>query len=139
MSTCQIFHNESQMIIFLIVCCLIVLAVIMIPKAIRHRTQIKQNQGGKPVPKQEQKEGTGIVPQENRDKKQPSDYRKVFLTTPKLEDRKTVFISRSTRDSLEKIARRLGDRKMSVSGFLENMANHHLKEYKDEINKLYKE
>lgn len=72
-------------------------------------------------------------------KKQSFDYRKTFLTAPKLEDRKPVFVSRETRDNLDKIARRLGDRKMSVSGFIENMAKHHLKEYEEEINRLYKE
>ena len=72
-------------------------------------------------------------------KEQTFNYRKTFLTAPKLEDRKPVFVSRETRDSLDKIARRLGDRKMSVSGFLENMAKHHLEEYKDEVNRLYKE
>ena len=134
-----IFYNDTTMTIGLIVCCLVVLAAVMIPKAIRHRKQVKQNESEKTVQDEQEVEITIISEEKMKKKEQTLDYRKTFLTAPKLEDRKPVFISRETRDSLDKIARRLGDRKMSVSGFLENMAKHHLEEYKDEVNRLYKE
>lgn len=135
-----ILYNDTAIMIGLVVCCLIVLAIVMIPKAIRHRKQVKRNESEKPASKEEQEVEITIISEEDMNsKKQTFDYRKAFLIAPKLEDRKPVFISKSTRDSLDKIARRLGDRKMSVSGFLENMANHHLEEYADEINRLYKE
>ena len=135
-----ILYNDTAIRIGLVVCCLIVLAIVMIPKAIRHRKQVKRNESEKPASKEEQEVEITIISEEDMNsKKQTFDYRKAFLIAPKLEDRKPVFISKSTRDSLDKIARRLGDRKMSVSGFLENMANHHLEEYADEINRLYKE
>lgn len=135
-----ILYNDTTIMIGLVVCCLIVLAIVMIPKAIRHRKQVKRNESEKPASNEEQEVEITIISEEDMNsKKQTFDYRKAFLIAPKLEDRKPVFISKSTRDSLDKIARRLGDRKMSVSGFLENMANHHLEEYADEINRLYKE
>ena len=134
-----IIYNDTTIMIGLIVCCLIVLAIVMIPKAIRHRKQVKQNESDKTVLDEQEVEITIISEEKMEKKEQTLDYRKTFLTAPKLEDRKPVFISRETRDSLDKIARRLGDRKMSVSGFLENMAKHHLEEYKDEVNRLYKE
>lgn len=136
-----ILYNDNTIMIGLVVCCLIVLAVVMIPKAMRHRKQVKQNESEKPAPNEEQEVEITIISEENmkRIEKQPFDYRKTFLTTPKIEDRKPVFISKSTRDSLDKIVRRLGDRKMSVTGIIENMAKHHLEEYKEEINRLYKE
>ncbi len=135
-----ILYNDTTIMIGLVVCCLIVLAIVMIPKAIRHRKQVKRNESEKATPNEEQEVEITIISEEDMNsKKQTFDYRKAFLIAPKLEDRKPVFISKSTRDSLDKIARRLGDRKMSVSGFLENMANHHLEEYADEINRLYKE
>ena len=134
-----IIYNDTTITIGLIVCCLIVLAIVMIPKAIRHRKQVKQNESEKTVQDEQEVEITIISEEKMEKKEQTLDYRKTFLTAPKLEDRKPVFISRETRDSLDKIARRLGDRKMSVSGFLENMAKHHLEEYKDEVNRLYKE
>ena len=138
-----IFYSDNieyTIMMFIISCCLIVLAAIMIPKAIRHRKRIKERENEKTVQNEEQEIEITFISEENMNsKKQPFDYRKTFLTAPKLEDRKPVFVSKSTRDSLDKIARRLGDRKMSVSGFLENMAKHHLVEYKDEVERLYKE
>ena len=134
-----IIYNDTTIMIGLIVCCLIVLAIVMIPKAIRHRKQVKQNESDKTVQDEQEVEITIISEEKMKKKEQTFDYRKTFLNAPKLEDRKPVFISRETRDSLDKIARRLGDRKMSVSGFLENMAKHHLEEYKDEVNRLYQE
>ena len=134
-----IYYNDTTITIGLIVCCLVVLAAVMIPKAIRHRKRVKQNESEKAVQDEQEVEITIISTEKMKKKEQTFDYRKAFLIAPKLEDRKPVFISKSTRDSLDKIARRLGDRKMSVSGFLENMANHHLEEYADEINRLYKE
>ena len=61
------------------------------------------------------------------------EYRQAFLTVPKLEDRKPVFISREVRDQLDEIARKLGGRRMSVSGFIENLARHHLEIYRDDV------
>lgn len=132
---------ESMLMTGIIACCLIVLAMVMIPKAMRYRKQMKQIENKKSVQDKGQKVETTITPVENKEsnKKQSFDYRKTFLITPKIEDRKPVFISRETRDSLDKIVRRLGDRKMSMSGFIENMARHHLEEYRDEVNRLYKE
>ncbi|MDX9774326.1 MAG: hypothetical protein BWY69_00069 [Planctomycetes bacterium ADurb.Bin401] len=134
-----IIYNDTTITIGLIVCCLVMLAAVMIPKAIKYRKQVKQNESEKAVQDEQEVEITIISEEKMEKKEQTLDYRKTFLTAPKLEDRKPVFISRETRDSLDKIARRLGDRKMSVSGFLENMAKHHLEEYKDEVNRLYKE
>ena len=61
------------------------------------------------------------------------EYREQFLMTLKITDRQPVFISRTTRDSIDDIVRRLGERRMSVSGFLENLANHHLETYREEV------
>ena len=60
-------------------------------------------------------------------------YRQQFLQVPKITDRKPVFVSCSTRDYLEHIVRQLGERKMSVSGFIENLALHHIKTYQKDI------
>ncbi len=60
-------------------------------------------------------------------------YRETFLQVPKLEDRKPVFVSREVRDRLDEIVRRLGGRRMSVSGFVENLARHHLRSYQGDV------
>lgn len=61
------------------------------------------------------------------------EYREQFMTAPKITDRQPVFISRTTRDRIDEIVRRFGERKMSVSRFLENLANHHLELYREEM------
>jgi hypothetical protein len=61
------------------------------------------------------------------------EYQQIFLSVPTLEDRKPVFISRDVRDSLDEIVRKLGGRRMSVSGFIENLARHHLKIHRDDV------
>lgn len=61
------------------------------------------------------------------------EYRTAYLQVPKITDRKPVFVSREVRDKLDEVARRLGDRRMSVSGLLENIARHHLSFYEDDI------
>jgi hypothetical protein len=66
------------------------------------------------------------------------EYRETFLQVPKLDERKPVFISREVRDGLDEIARRIGGRRMSVSGFVENLARHHLEIYHDDIEKWKK-
>ena len=54
------------------------------------------------------------------------EYRKAFLQVPRIEDRKPVFVSGEVRDRLDEFVRRLGGRKMSVSGLLENIVRQHL-------------
>lgn len=66
------------------------------------------------------------------------EYSSVFLPLPKIENRMPVFISASLRDELDKIARRLGGKRMSASGIVENMVRHHLITYGDELKEWYK-
>ena len=61
------------------------------------------------------------------------EYKETFLTVPSIEDRKPVFLSRSTRDALDRIVRMFGERRMSVSGLVENIARQHLATYGEDI------
>ena len=61
------------------------------------------------------------------------EYRKAFLQVPRIEDRKPVFVSGEVRDRLDEFVRRLGGRKMSVSGLLENIARQHLEIYSEDL------
>lgn len=62
------------------------------------------------------------------------EYQQTYLTTPKIVDRQTIFISRTLRDEVDIVVRRLGDRKLSVSGFVENLVRAHLSDYASELN-----
>ena len=57
------------------------------------------------------------------------EYRNAYLKVPTIIDRKPVFVSCEVRDRLEDYVRKLGGRKMSVSGLLENIARQHLDTY----------
>ena len=61
------------------------------------------------------------------------EYKEAFLTVPTIEDRKPVFLSRSTRDALDRIVRMFGGRRMSVSGLVENIARQHIATYGEDI------
>lgn len=61
------------------------------------------------------------------------EYQQTYLTTPKIVDRQTIFISRTLRDEVDIVVRRLGDRKLSVSGFVENLVRAHLNDYASEL------
>ncbi|KAA6335471.1 hypothetical protein EZS27_016303 [termite gut metagenome] len=79
---------------------------------------------------------SNVIPKHTSSKQRKEsldEYRKTFLSVPKLDDRKPVFISREVRDRLDEIARKLGGRGMSVSGFIENLARYHLEMYHDDV------
>ena len=61
------------------------------------------------------------------------EYKEEFLRVPSIEDRKPVFLSRRTRDALDRIVRMFGERRMSVSGLVENIARLHLATYGEDI------
>lgn len=61
------------------------------------------------------------------------EYKETYLIVPSIEDRKPVFLSRSTRDALDRIVRMFGERRMSVSGLVENIARQHLAAYGEDI------
>lgn len=66
------------------------------------------------------------------------EYRQTFLRVPRIENRKPVFVSCEIRDRLDEIVRRLGGRRMSVSGLIENLARHHLETYGEDIERWRK-
>ena len=66
------------------------------------------------------------------------EYRKAFLQVPRIEDRKPVFVSCEVRDRLDEYVRKLGSRRMSVSGLLENIAWQHLEIYSEDFDRWRK-
>jgi hypothetical protein len=62
-----------------------------------------------------------------------NEYRATFLPVPRIKDRKPVFVSSEVRDKLDRIVRLLGERGMSVSGLVENIALHHLSVHEADI------
>ncbi|MFR9543695.1 MAG: DUF3408 domain-containing protein [Rikenellaceae bacterium] len=71
-------------------------------------------------------------------KESMAEYRQMFLMPPKIVDRQTIFISRDLRDKIDRIVRQIGDRKLSVSGFVQNVLQRHLDTYGDDIERWRK-
>ncbi len=67
-----------------------------------------------------------------------ADYKRIYLPVPSIEDRKPVFLSKETRDRLDRIVRLFGERKMSVSGLTENIVRRHLEVYEKDIDEWRK-
>ena len=61
------------------------------------------------------------------------EYQETFLGVPKIIDRKTVFVSNELRERIVEVVLRLGSEKSSVSGFIENLALHHLETYREDF------
>lgn len=66
------------------------------------------------------------------------EYSTEFLLVPKIDHPKPVFISESLRDELDKVARRLGGKRMSASGIVENMVKHHFGIYGEDMEQWFK-
>lgn len=85
---------------------------------------------------QESTDGTPLVVRRISGKQRRAsleEYKETFLPVPTIEDRKPVFLSRTTRDALDRIVRMFGERRMSVSGLVENIARQHLATYGEDI------
>ena len=61
------------------------------------------------------------------------EYKATFLPVPTIGNRKPVFLDLNTRDALDRIVSLFGNRRMSVSGLVENIARHHLDTYGEDI------
>lgn len=61
------------------------------------------------------------------------EYKATFLPVPTIGNRKPVFFDLNTRDALDRIVSLFGNRRMSVSGLVENIARHHLDTYGEDI------
>ena len=61
------------------------------------------------------------------------EYKATFLPVPTIGNRKPVFLDLNTRDALDRTVSLFGNRRMSVSGLVENIARHHLATYGEDI------
>lgn len=97
-------------------------------------SEVVQEKLSEAVP--EQADGTPQVVRRTSGKQRRAsldEYKEAFLPVPSIEDRKPVFLSRRTRDALDRIVRMFGERRMSVSGLVENIARQHLDTYGEDI------
>ena len=136
-----ILYNNTTIMIGLVVCCLIVLAVVMIPKAIRHRKRVKQNESEKPAPDEEQELEMIVVPNERMELEQSmADYKKRFLVNVNIPTRsgKLVGIRKKYHSRISKIVKTIGDNEVTLFSYIDNILKHHFETFQDDISELYK-
>jgi len=136
-----ILYNNTTIMIGLVVCCLIVLAVVMIPKAIRHRKRVKQNESEKPAPDEEQELEMIVVPNEKTKLEQSMvDYKKRFLVNVNIPTRsgKLVGIRKKYHSRISKIVKTIGDNEVTLFSYIDNILKHHFETFQDDISELYK-
>ena len=132
-----IFYNDTTITIGLIVCCLVVFAAVMIPKAIRHRKQVKQNESEKVVPGEQEVEMI-VIPSEER--KSTDIYKRRFLVNANIPTRngKQVAIRQKYHNRISKIVKTIGDNEVSIFSYIDNVLKHHFETFQDDISELYK-
>ena len=136
-----ILYNNTTIMIGLVVCCLIVLAVVMIPKAIRHRKRVKQNEREKPAPDEEQELEMIVVPNERTELEQAmTDYKNRFLVNVNIPTRsgKLVGIRKKYHSRISKIVKTIGDNEVTLFSYIDNILKHHFETFQDDISELYK-
>ena len=136
-----ILYNNTTIMIGLVECCLIVLAVVMIPKAIRHRKRVKQNESEKPAPDEEQELEMIVVPNEKTKLEQSMvDYKKRFLVNVNIPTRsgKLVGIRKKYHSRISKIVKTIGDNEVTLFSYIDNILKHHFETFQDDISELYK-
>lgn len=85
-----------------------------------------------------QPEAKAVRETARRKKSTPADYRETYFQKMELPDRQPIYVSRSTHEKLMKIVMVIGERKATVSSYVETIILNHFDQYQDEINELYK-
>lgn len=67
------------------------------------------------------------------------DYENDFLCRNEIRQRKSVYVSESVHEKIQKIVKQIASNDVSVGGYIDNVLKHHLEKYKDNINTLYRE
>lgn len=133
-----ILYNDNTIMLGLVLCCVVILAVVMIPKAIRHRKKVRENENI--IPNQENQELEMKVVEVNTesDSKKMLDYKSIFIRRNEIKARKSVYISRDIHDKIVKLITALEDTNITIGGYIDTVLSEHLEQHKDEINEIYR-
>jgi len=79
-------------------------------------------------------------PHESRRRRQSMpDFERTFLRLLDIRYRAAIYISVETKRKVLEVVRKLGDDRMTLTSYVENILLHHLESYKEDINRLHKE
>lgn len=76
-----------------------------------------------------------------RRRSREQDYETIFIREPRTVARagKTTYIRQEFHDTIQSVCRVIGDGKVSLSGYIDNVLAHHFDTYGGEITRLYNE
>jgi uncharacterized protein (DUF58 family) len=135
-----ILYTDNTIMIALVVCCVIVFAIVMISKVMRHRKQAKYNEKEQSAPHEGQELEMRVVPcNKSVPERYVSDYEKLFLTKVNISTRsgELVSIREKYHKWIAKIVQALDRKNVSIFSYIDNVLSHHFDTYQDEINEIY--
>jgi hypothetical protein len=78
-------------------------------------------------------------PKEPPKRKRGADYEMLFLTRNEIRNRQGLYIDRENYETLQMLVRAIRSERLSVSGLVDNIVRNHIKQYEEEINRVYEE
>jgi hypothetical protein len=73
------------------------------------------------------------------DVKKGMDYITLFLKKNTIKSRQGIYVGKDAFDIVAEIVNMFPEKRMSVSGYIDNVVRQHLESHKDEINRLYRD
>lgn len=135
----QMYYNDDTIMTSLIVCCLIALAIVMIPKAMRHRKLVKQSESKKSVQTEEPEVRKPVITGEITLGQSVTDFKERFLVRTDIPSRteKLVAVRKKYHIRISKIVRTMERNDVTIFSYIDNVLKHHFESYQDEISELY--
>lgn len=93
----------------------------------------EENDLGEEKPKENQ------PPRKKKNQIASLDYETTFLNRNELRNRQGLYIDKENYEVLQTLVRSIRTERLSVSGLVDNIINHHIELYGDEINRIYEE
>ena len=132
-----ILNSGDKAIIGIVLCGLLVLATIILPKVFRYKKRMKAKQ-------EIESEDVEILvvqePEKLITEQKSQDYASLFLVNTEITARsgKQVGIRQTYHNRIAKIVRVIGKRDVTIFSYIDNVLKHHFDTFQGEISELYR-
>ena len=130
-----LIDSGDKAIIGIVLWGLVILAAIILPKAIRYKKRMRKEYEEKTAPEIEM-----IVVPGDKTKPESSGYKKQFLVNAGIPTRngKVVSIRKEYHNRISKIVGVIGKNEVTIFSYIDNVLKHHFETFQDEISEQYK-
>ena len=66
------------------------------------------------------------------------DYERTFLIPTDYSDRASLYVSAQTKRKILEIVKKIGNERLTATSFVDNILQHHIATFRDDINRLYR-